>query len=45
MPRVGTGTEERERIDGRVFLLRFRAFGKRQSIALRESGGWTRDKA
>src|SRR3954453_14879124 len=36
----------RERASGRVFALRFRAYGRRQFITLGSSdGGWTRKKA
>jgi len=47
MPRQATGSVvERQRSDGRVFALRFGAYGRRRYVTLgSEREGWTRDKA
>jgi integrase len=47
MPRKATGEViERKRKDGRVFALRFRAYGQRHFVTLGGSAeGWTRQKA
>jgi integrase len=47
MPRQATGSVvERPRSDGRVFALRFRAYGRRHFLTLgSEREGWTRRKA
>jgi len=47
MPRRPTGQVlERERDGGRIFALRFRAYGERRYVTLGSSAeGWTRKKA
>jgi integrase len=47
MARLATGTVvERQRLDGRVFALRFRAYGRRRYVTLgSERDGWTRREA